>query len=645
LFGVDLWVWLLALLSALIVVGPALGPGSLLNLDLLAFDNADLPRGTWGLGPELPRRVPLGTMLAPLSALLGGELVAKFLLVAIIVTAFIGAYRFVGSLLEQCDPDPTIDRFDQSVLALGGAALWALGPFLLTRLAVGHWPIAVSAAFLPWVMPTFVRPVRSTRSIFLASALLAIGGPYGAALSGGYLTASMLRRDQAVAGASRLRCAAAWLGAQSVWLVPSLIVLLGTDGRRLMNSSGFATDVQTPLDVFRLAVGMGFWNQPFQVSGDGSTFSTVVAVVVVVLAIIGTRSLPNHWRLPILLPAAAALVLTIASCIPGIDAAFARLTDTAVGSILRDAQRFLAPFLLWVAVAAPAGARDIRRRIRGRSAAAAGAIAAIPLVIALMLAGPGTWGFGGQLRPSTIPDEWVEARSAVRAEPGTMLALPWFAYFTADVGGNRLVQNPLSSYFDGDVIRSSDLRISQEPMSENADPRESAAATIVDHLRGGEAQSAALAELGIRWVAVAHDVDWMTYSGLRVDPGLRVVVDGPTLTLYEVDGVGNGTITESGEVDAAQPHLLPYWSASNAEAITMPVPYQFGWLRGLRPGTVGPDGRLSLPAGDGPIWFWPALVVIAADILWTAAVILALRERKSAHVAASGVGPASRAGD
>ena len=73
--GVGLWVWVLATLIALFMVGPALGPGALLNLDLLAFDGAALPRGTWGLGPELPRRVPFGTMLAPLSTTLGGEVV------------------------------------------------------------------------------------------------------------------------------------------------------------------------------------------------------------------------------------------------------------------------------------------------------------------------------------------------------------------------------------------------------------------------------------------------------------------------------------------------------------------------------------------------------------------------------------------
>ena len=630
--GAALWVWLLATLIALVMIGPALGKGPLLNLDLLAFDNAALPRGTWGLGPELPRRVPFGTMLAPLSAALGGAAVAKVLLVAIIVSAFVGAFRLVAISLEQCGSDPLDDRIDPIVLALGGAALWSLGPFLLTRIAVGHWPVSIASALLPWVVPVLVRPVRSSRSVFLVSALLAIGGPYGAVLSGGYLLASMLRRDRGASGDSRLRCSLAWLGAQIVWLVPSTIVLLGTEGRRLMNSSGFATDVETPLDVVRLVVGMGFWNRPFQISGDGRTLGALLAFALLLLAGIGTRSLPRHWRLPILVPAALSLSLALASCTPGIDSVFASLTNTAFGNLLRDSQRYLQPFLLWVAVTAPMGAFQVSRRIRRWNAALAGVVAATPLVIALMLAAPAIWGLGGQLQPSTIPSEWSEARAAMDREPGTALALPWFAYFTADIAENRLVLNPLPSYFDGEVIRSSDLGFSNQLLQEDADPRESTITSIVERLRSGEAQTDELAQLGIRWVVVAHEVDWLSYSGLRVDPALEVLVDGPTLTLYRVNGVGNGTISESGEIDVAQPHLLPYWSTSTTESITMPLPYQFGWIRGFSPGEMGPDGRLVIPAGNGPIVFWPALLVLAADLLWIAVALHFLRKKPPSPV-------------
>lgn len=656
---VQLWVWSIGIIGAVGLVGPALGPGPLLNLDLLALDNADLPRGTWGLGPELPRRVPLGSMLAPLNAVFGGETVAKVLLLAIITAAFVGAFRFTRTIIDERESSRVADPVDRTLIALGGATLWASGPFLMTRLAVGHWPISIATALLPWVLPTLTRVHRSGRSVFLGSAMLAICGPYGATLSGGYLLASLLRRGSR--GVPRIRCVMAWLGAQVVWLVPSMIVLLGTEGRRLADSSDFPTDATTPLDVIRLAIGTGFWNRPFQVNADGRVLSACLAIALLVLAAIGTRVVPGRWRLPLLLPAAASLVLVLASCTPGIDSAFSGLTSTAIGSMLRDSQRFLPPLLLWITVSAALGAMTITDRLRTTStehpagvdgpvgsgrAGAAGAIAAVPLVIALLLAAPAAWGLGGQLRASeALPTEWSDARAAIRESPGTVLALPWFAYFTADIAGNRLVQNPLPSYVDGEVIASSDTGISTTPSRENADPRESRAASIVERLRAGEAQSGALAELGVRWVAVAHDVDWLSYSGLRIDPGLELTVDGPTLTLYRVEGVGNGSISGSGEVDVARPRLLPFWSASTSGSITLPVPYQFGWLRGLTAGESGPDGRLSFPAGAGPIWFWPALLVLTADLLWAIAVLVALRGRgRDPADQPSGVAPTGTSG-
>jgi hypothetical protein len=639
LLGVRLWVWTIALAVGVIMMGPALGPGALLNLDLLAFDNADLPRGTWGLGPELPRRVPLGTLLAPLNTVFGGETVTKVLLVVIIVAAFVGAFRLTRSAMEQSSPTAGGDPFDRTLLCLGGAMLWATGPFLMTRLAVGHWQISLATAALPWVLPMLIESIRSTRSVFLGSAVMAVCGPYGAMLSGGYLLATFLRRGSSDStSASRLRCASVWLGAQSVWLVPSAFVLLGAEGRRLADSSAFPTDASGPLDVIRLAIGTGFWNPPFQVNADGRVLSAVLAIVLLLLAVIGIRVVPRSWRLPLLVPAVASLVLALASCTPGIESVFSRFTSTPLGNLVREPQRFLPPLLLWITLAATVGAMRICERLRTttdndgkdrRRAGVAGSLAATPLVVALLLAAPAIWGLGGQLRPVHLPTEWAEARSAIKDSPGTVLALPWFAYFTADIADNRLIQNPLSSYFDGEVIRSSDLRISPEPSPENADPRESAAASIVERLRSGEAQSGALAALGVRWVAIDHDVDWLSYSGLRVDPGLEVIVEGPTLTLYRVNGVGNGTVDQSGRTDVAQPHLLPLWTASTTAPITLPIPYQFGWMRGLSPGTSGDFGSLTFRAGNGPIWFWPALVVLAVDIVWLAAVILAIRRRGS----------------
>src|SRR4051794_41217060 len=72
--------WLAGVVLALLVLGPALAPGSLLNLDLVFTPTIPVPRGVWALGPELSRRVPLWGGLAGGSTLFRGPPPGKRLL-------------------------------------------------------------------------------------------------------------------------------------------------------------------------------------------------------------------------------------------------------------------------------------------------------------------------------------------------------------------------------------------------------------------------------------------------------------------------------------------------------------------------------------------------------------------------------------
>src|SRR5688572_29685979 len=149
--GVPLWTWAGSLLVSITMIGPGLRPGALLNLDLVVIDEVQVPRGMWGLGPELPRRVPLWGPLAWLSELVGGELLTKAAMVASIAIAAAGMYRLVARLVERASV----------ATALGAAALYAIGPFFLTRLAVGQLNVVWAMALVPWALPDLLQPARS----------------------------------------------------------------------------------------------------------------------------------------------------------------------------------------------------------------------------------------------------------------------------------------------------------------------------------------------------------------------------------------------------------------------------------------------------------------------------------------------------
>ena len=90
------WPWPAGAALGLVVLGPALGPGALFNLDLVLTPVVPVPQGVWGLGPELPRRVPFMVPVAWLSSVLDGAFVAKLLLLSVFVLAFVGAQRLVS---------------------------------------------------------------------------------------------------------------------------------------------------------------------------------------------------------------------------------------------------------------------------------------------------------------------------------------------------------------------------------------------------------------------------------------------------------------------------------------------------------------------------------------------------------------------
>jgi hypothetical protein len=244
----------------------------------------------------------------------------------------------------------------------------------------------------------------------------------------------------------------------------------------------------------------------------------------------------------------------------------------------------------------------------------------LPLAAAVVLAVPAVWGFGGQLRPVQLSPEWAEARAAIDREPGTVLALPWFQYYTLDLARDRLVLGIAPYYFGGDVIAASDPRLTAERRAEVADPRDDVIEGLVEAARAGEPVAERAAASGVRWVVRQHDVDWQAYTGVADDPGLELVVSGPELDLYRVRGWGGPVVDADGSTPRVTSVVSPLLLVDGTEAAVLSRPFQTGWMRGLSAASRSEAGTVALPAGSGPVWFWPALLVLAADLAWLALV-------------------------
>lgn len=603
--GAGRW-WLaplVGLVAGAAVVGPGLGSGPLLNLDLAATPELRVPPGIWGLGPALTQRVPLGVLEAWVAVLLGGPATVKLFLVLAIAAAYAGMERLAR-------PASTLARH-------GAALIYAIGPFAVTRAAVGHLNVLWVIAALPWILPTLLRPSRRPARTFLALSLLAVGGTASAMLGLAIVAVALVveaeRRPIRVAGAAAL--------AALPWLVPSLVVLF--HGASVGGGGTFRTAVDGPAGPGRLLAGSGFWVLGVQVGGTGLA-AAAAGLAVGALALVGLRSLPASWRRAAGLVAAAGLVLAAASAVPGVRAVWDVVAGSSAGAPIREGQRFL---LLWLVVALPAAAHGADRLADRASPALVPVAGAVPLVLALVLAAPGIGGAQGALEPRHLPAGWAGAARQVADAPGTTLVLPWHLYYTASFADGRTILNPGPDVLGGDTISSFDPEVGGG--QEQIDPRYLEAARILEGYRNDRPGADRLAALGVRWVFVPQEFDWaVAGAALADDPGLRPVSVGDGVLLYEVRRWRGPLRTPDGGSARVGGSIAPLRSAP-ASGGTWSFPGTGGWLRGTDAVPVTDLGLLAVPAGDGPLWFWPSTLILAGNAATLAGVVVAVRRLRA----------------
>ena len=126
-----------AVVAALALLGPALGPGAVLTYDMVWVPDLALLRDTLGLGSGLPRAVPSDAVVAALDEIVPGLLLQKVVLLGALVAAGTGAARLVRA--------PLVARVAVVVLVEWNA-------FVVERLLIGHWPVLLGYGLLPWLL-------------------------------------------------------------------------------------------------------------------------------------------------------------------------------------------------------------------------------------------------------------------------------------------------------------------------------------------------------------------------------------------------------------------------------------------------------------------------------------------------------------
>jgi hypothetical protein len=478
------WPWLLAL----VVMLPVLAPGYVLSYDMVWFADLPLRADALGAGSQLPRAVPSDAVVAILDEVVPGQVLQKVLLLGVLGMAGTGLMRLM--------PDALPAR-------LAAAALYVWNPFVAERLVLGHWPLLLGYAALPWVVQAAVDLGRATPRAWARLTLLlgvAAMSPIGGLMVG--LVALVF----AVAFAARRRRVAivvvlTVLAVNAPWIVSGLVHGGGASDPSAVEMFDLQSEGRLGRLLSALTLG-GIWNREVVPESRQGLLAAVLSIAILCVAILGAV---EWWRRSrrCALAAGICTIVAVAVAIAGWLAphGVAWLVEHVLAAgLLRDGTRLLAVLALAEAFAFGLGVHALSTRLR--SAAAAAFVATAGLIMPLVAMPDLAWGVASRLEPIDYPEEWDEVVAAVDQErlEGVAVVLPFTAFRAPDWNGARPVLNPLAKAFTRTTVVNDDLMVSGTRI-EGEDPR----SARVQALLGEPEGLRRLPELGIGIVVVDGD--------------------------------------------------------------------------------------------------------------------------------------------
>ncbi len=503
---------------ALLLLGPALGPGLVLSYDMVWVPDLTLRPDFWGVASSLPRAVPSDAVVAVLDAVLPGALLQKLVLAGSLAGAGIGMDRLVEGWLGARMP---------ARLAAVAAYVWS--PYVAERLLLGHWTMLLAYATLPWLLLRASLWRGDERLPGAVPVLLLVGS---LSASAGVATAVALFAG--LAGRSLRR----WLtglalvaAANAPWVVAGCLHAGNSradpHGAEVFALSG---EGSVPAPLAALSLG-GVWNREVVPTSRTGILGWMALAALAVLAVVGVRTLWRTLRRRDLATIGACWAVGYAVALvtwlfPGAVA----WTGEHIpgGAVLRDGSRLLLLSAPLVAVMTAAALTRLAELLPDTAARVmvGGAVVLLPL----LFMSDAAWGLRGQLQPVDLPADYAAARQAIReGPPGDVLVLPLSSYRQPAWNHGLKVLDPAGRSQSRDFVASDELVVSATTLA-GEDPRVREARRALDAATAGE-RADELAKLGFGAVLV----DKTAPGQASAVEGARAF-DGPWLGVVSIEG-------------------------------------------------------------------------------------------------------------
>lgn len=523
--GVPPGVAALVAVLSVALLGPALRAGYVLRGDeVFVPDQVLLP---WMVGAEggLPRAVPQDAVVAALTGPVPGWIWEKAALLAALLLLGTGTARLVRGAGRG------------GMVVAAAVAVWS--GYVSERLLLGHWSLVLAVGALPWALAAADRArdgSRGASATWLLWCGLASLTPSGGLLVVGASLPVLLSRGAAPV---RGRAVAALLAGvlQLPWLIPAL-----QHGAAQSAASGaevFAARAEGPWGVLLTVLTTGgAWNADAVPTSRTTWWSVAVGALVLAVAVVGARGVQRAAGRPVVMSLLVWSLLGVGWACLGAWSATAPAAAWIVESIpgaglLRDAQKWTAPWLLLLSLCAGTGAAAAAAALRGRTGDRLAARAVVVGVVLLPVIGMPdlAYGISGRLAAVEYPDGLDGVRTALDAEPpGGAISLPWQPYraFGWNDGG-RPSLDPVPRAMTRTVLFSSDLVVRRGDRLVVVTGDDPAAAEVSRTIAAGRPLAPVLARLGVAYAVVAADVP---DAAAALPQGSRLVTTGDSFSLF-----------------------------------------------------------------------------------------------------------------
>jgi hypothetical protein len=339
---------------------------------------------------------------------------------------------------------------------------------------------------------------------------------------------------------TRLLAVAVGFLLQLPWLVPALLhpATTSTGGADV-----FALRPEGPWGALVTALGTGgAWNADAVPGSRATLLAPLVTGVLLVLAWLGRRRTVEVLGRPVatvlLVSALAGLLVAVVGAW-SVTAGVTRWWVESVpgGGLVRDGQKWLAPWLLLLAVAAALGSVRVSRWAAGRTSdSLVGSMLVVAALAVPVLGMPDlVWGSTGRLASVAYPDDWATARELLASDPapGDVVALPWSTFRRFDWNIGRTVLDPAPRAMPRTVVTSDSLVVRHGDVLVTVPGDDPRSALIDAALASGSDLAPVLRDAGIGWVLVER-----TGTAPVLPSGAVSVLQGADLALYRLSPPG-----------------------------------------------------------------------------------------------------------